>query len=140
MDKKCRRSRRCEGRGDLATDVAGLAHAGHDEATAGRADQLDRRHKGIGQPVLYGRDERRNAAGLGLERPLGAFEEQTIPLVIRRAALIHRFGHYGTFGLGEGAGPAQIPWMALTATPPLNRALTTPILDPLTISRLRGRH
>src|SRR5262249_40241926 len=53
---------------DLAADVARLAHAGNDHASAGAADQVDRRGEPFAQAVVNRCRERVDAAGLGFER------------------------------------------------------------------------
>ena len=68
VDEEGGRAGRGEGGGDLAADVAGLAHAGDDHAAARLADQVDRRDEGGAEPVADRGRERGNAAGFGLER------------------------------------------------------------------------
>ena len=69
MHEISRRAGRGEGRGDLAADMAGLAHAGDDRRGPLRcADQSIAAANGSAEPVADRRDERGNAAGLGFER------------------------------------------------------------------------
>ena len=68
MHEQRRRAGRGEGRGDLAPDMAGFAHAGDDDAALRGADQLDRGGEGRAQPVAQGARERVDAAALGVER------------------------------------------------------------------------
>ena len=68
MDEKRRRAGRGERRGDLARDVAGLAHAGDDDAALGGADQLDGGDEGAPQAIVDGGGQRCDASGLGLKR------------------------------------------------------------------------
>ena len=57
-----------EGRGDLAPDMAGFAHAGDDQPALGRRDQFHRGDERLREPAVDRRDQRRDAAGLGFER------------------------------------------------------------------------
>ena len=69
MHEKGGRAGRGEGRGDLAPDVAGLAHAGDDQRGRLRLrDQIDGGDERRAEPVVDRRDQRRDAARLGLER------------------------------------------------------------------------
>ena len=54
---------------DLARDVAGLAHPGHDQATVRARDQFHRRDESVTEPVMDGGGKRGDAGRLGLERP-----------------------------------------------------------------------
>jgi len=58
------RARGGEGRGDLARDMARLAHAGHDQAPARRPDHRDRCDDRPAESILDGVGERRDPAGL----------------------------------------------------------------------------
>ncbi len=69
MDEEGRRAGGGERGGDLAADVAGLAHAGDDQAAAARrADQVDGGLERLRQVAPDRRDEGRDAASLGLQR------------------------------------------------------------------------
>ncbi len=68
MHEEGGRAGRGEGRGDLAPDVAGLAHAGDDQAALGVADQFDGGGEGRPKRALQRGRERGDAAALGLER------------------------------------------------------------------------
>jgi len=52
----------------FARDMARLAHAGHDQAPARRPDHRDRCDDRPAESILDGVGERRDPAGLGLER------------------------------------------------------------------------
>ena len=67
---------RRQGRRDLAGDVAGLAHAGDDDAALGATDQLDRGDEGPANPIADRRRERVNTAGLGLKGPQRRCDER----------------------------------------------------------------
>ena len=54
MDEERGRAGRGEGRGDLAADMAGLAHAGDDHAAARAVDEIDRGDEGAAEPVVDG--------------------------------------------------------------------------------------
>ena len=77
MDEKGRRSGGRQRRGDLARDVAGLAHAGDDDAAFDAANQLCRRDKGGSQAIPDGGGEGGNAPGLGLKRAQCRFDQRT---------------------------------------------------------------
>ena len=68
MHEQRRRAGGGEGRGDLAPDMAGLAHAGDDDAALRGADQVDRGGEGRAQPVAQRGGERVDAAAFGVER------------------------------------------------------------------------
>ena len=63
MQEERRRAGAREGRGDLAADDAGLAHAGDDDAAAAVADE----HDGAGEPLVEAIDKRQHRGGFGLE-------------------------------------------------------------------------
>ncbi len=52
----------------LRADMAGLAHAGDDDAAARVADRVDRGNEGAPSPSRHGRGERGDAVALGIER------------------------------------------------------------------------
>ncbi len=59
------RSGRGEGRGDLARDMAALAHAGDRDAARSRRQQVDR----LGEALIESLDERGQAGDLGAQHP-----------------------------------------------------------------------
>ena len=60
----------------LRRDVAGLAHAGDDDAALGAADQLDRGDEGLAEPIVDRGGQRCDAAGFGLQRAQRRFDER----------------------------------------------------------------
>ena len=72
------RAGRREGRGDLAADMAGFAHAGDDQPAREPRDQFDRGDERLRQPVADRRDQRGDAAGLGLERAQRRLDQRAV--------------------------------------------------------------
>ena len=68
MHEQRRRSGGGEGRGDLAPDMAGFAHAGDDHPALRGADQVDGGGEGRAQSVAQCGGERIDAAAFGVER------------------------------------------------------------------------
>ena len=65
------RAGRGEGRGDLAADVAGLAHAGHDDPAVRGCDQIDRRRERLAEAVTDGLHENGQSVALARKRSQG---------------------------------------------------------------------
>ena len=65
MDEEGRRAGRGERGGDLAADMAALAHAGDDDPAGGGADDLDGAGEGGGEPVFEGGEQRVEPGALG---------------------------------------------------------------------------
>ena len=69
MDVVGGRAGRGEGGGDLAADMARLAHAGDDDPALRGCDELDGGDEALAEPVLDGAHEHLEPVALGRERP-----------------------------------------------------------------------
>ena len=76
MHEQRRRSGGGEGGGDLAPDMAGFAHAGHDHPALRGADQVDRRGEARAQAVAQRGGERIDAAAFRVERAQGGIDRR----------------------------------------------------------------
>jgi hypothetical protein len=93
MHEKGRCSGGCEGRSDLASDVAGFAHAGHDDSALRRADDIDSGRKAAAKAVAQGSGECVNAAS-SASRVRNADCDRGLRAIARQVSGF-RFGHGG---------------------------------------------
>ena len=98
MDEEGRRAGRGEGGGDLAADMAGLAHAGDDHPAARGAISSTAAAKAAPSPSFIAAGERRDAARLGLERPQRGGEARVARDRLLRLALGHIDSRLGLLG------------------------------------------
>src|SRR5262249_60281124 len=66
MHEKGRCSGGCEGRSNLASDVAGLSHTGHNDSALRRADDIDGSRKAAAKTVVQCGGKCVNPASFGL--------------------------------------------------------------------------
>ena len=120
------RAGRGEGRGDLAADMAGLAHAGDDQPALATARSAQRRRRAGRQAVLDRGDQRRDAAGLGVERAQRRIDQRARRRSVFAASRLPFVNFLGT---------RPTTSMETRREGDRNAPLTILVLHPLTISR-----
>ena len=133
-----RRAGRREGRGDLAADMAGLAHAGDDHPALRGADQVDRRDDRCAEPAADRREQGPKYRSLpyrACAAPMRSAGSRGLPVFRRFAYRCHS----GTLRAGTAQGPStETP----RRTPPqrdVNHAGFTSINHKPRRARPRGR-
>jgi hypothetical protein len=107
MHEEGGRAGRGERRRDLAPDMPGLAHPGHDHAAARARDQLHRVDEGAAEAVVDGMRERGDAARRKLERAHRRGDQVALACV-RCSLGGQRLGHRCTDKMWSGAGAPRM--------------------------------
>ena len=88
MDELRRRAGRGEGRGDLARDMAALAHAADDDAARHRGEQLDRRGEAPSSPSTSASSPAISCAAPGARRRRRRFLDESVQGIPGRLLVI----------------------------------------------------